>query len=65
VDNATAYWKMMLTPMLENNFPWAFAFGNHDDLASGTGGTRKDLMTVNKSPQNIVFIFPSMIAHLR
>ena len=46
VDNATSYWKMMITPMLTHNIPWAIAFGNHDDLASGTGGTRQDLMKV-------------------
>jgi len=44
VDNATAYWKIIMDVITEFNVPWAITFGNHDDLSSGTGGTRQDLM---------------------
>eukprot|EP01027_Heterolobosea_sp_BB2_P016148 GEZU01023023.1.p1 GENE.GEZU01023023.1~~GEZU01023023.1.p1 ORF type:complete len:321 (-),score=66.27 GEZU01023023.1:446-1408(-) len=52
INNATAYWAQVIAPIVEyvpsfiimNGYPWASIFGNHDDLASGTGGTREDLM---------------------
>ncbi len=47
IDNATAYWRKMVQPMVDLNFYWAITFGNHDDLASGVNGTREDLMKVN------------------
>ena len=46
IDNATAYWKEMVSPMVQAKIPWAVAFGNHDSLASGKGGSRVDLMLV-------------------
>lgn len=46
-NNATAYYKMAITPMLKFGVPWAMTFGNHDALASGSGGTRQDLMKVS------------------
>jgi len=49
IDNATAYWEIMLQPMINAGVPWAFAFGNHDDLASGTGGSRYDLMKFDQT----------------
>eukprot|EP01102_Stenamoeba_stenopodia_P020743 TRINITY_DN8201_c0_g1_i1.p1 TRINITY_DN8201_c0_g1~~TRINITY_DN8201_c0_g1_i1.p1 ORF type:complete len:384 (+),score=63.09 TRINITY_DN8201_c0_g1_i1:36-1154(+) len=49
VNNATAYWKMIMDVITEFNIPWAITFGNHDDLASGTGGTRQDLMAFDIS----------------
>jgi len=39
----------MVAPMNEMIIPWAIAFGNHDDLASGHGGTREDLIKFDMS----------------
>jgi len=47
--NSTNVWKTMITPMLESGFKWAFAFGNHDDLASGPGGSRADIMNFDSA----------------
>jgi len=44
ISNATEYWKQAVLPAIEFSVPWAALFGNHDDLASGVNGTRKDLM---------------------
>eukprot|EP01089_Gocevia_fonbrunei_P022013 TRINITY_DN873_c0_g1_i2.p1 TRINITY_DN873_c0_g1~~TRINITY_DN873_c0_g1_i2.p1 ORF type:complete len:275 (+),score=39.15 TRINITY_DN873_c0_g1_i2:207-1031(+) len=48
-SNATIYWKELLKPCIEHNQRWAMVFGNHDDLASGTGGSRYDLMKFDTS----------------
>eukprot|EP01132_Coremiostelium_polycephalum_P010770 gene10770-13187_t len=44
LNNASIYWMEALKVVMGMGIPWAVAFGNHDDLASGAGGTRSDLM---------------------
>jgi len=61
-SNATAYWKIAMGPAIAAKIPWMIAFGNHDDLASGTNGTRKDLMTYDMTfPLSLSQMGPSDI----
>jgi hypothetical protein len=48
-SNATRYWAQLLQPCIEGGYRWAAVFGNHDDLADGTGGRRRDLMKFDTS----------------
>eukprot|EP00040_Diaphanoeca_grandis_P041233 m.262660 g.262660 ORF g.262660 m.262660 type:complete len:378 (-) comp46571_c0_seq1:52-1185(-) len=43
-NNATAYWAEALSPVLQKPLPFFTVFGNHDDLSTGTGGTKMDLV---------------------
>jgi len=43
-DNATIYWIEVISAAKHRGIPWAITFGNHDDLASGQGGSRNDLL---------------------
>jgi len=62
IDNATDYWREMVNPMIELGYRWAITFGNHDDLASGKGGTRHDLMKFDMSfPLSLSQFGPSNI----
>ena len=38
-----------MKPLIKRNQKWAIIFGNHDDLSSGEGGTREDLMRFDLS----------------
>lgn len=62
MNNATEYWKEAVKPCREYGIPWTIVFGNHDDLSSGSDGTRRDLMKFDREfalslsqfgPQNI------------
>ncbi|XP_064386469.1 uncharacterized protein LOC135335000 isoform X2 [Halichondria panicea] len=45
-SNATVYWSKVVQPCVITSTRWATIFGNHDDL-SASGGTRKDLLSVD------------------
>ncbi|KYQ89102.1 metallophosphoesterase domain-containing protein [Tieghemostelium lacteum] len=49
VSNATKYWQEAVQVAIDRSIPWIVAFGNHDDLSSGTGGSRDDLMAFDQS----------------
>eukprot|EP01133_Synstelium_polycarpum_P019440 gene19440-23279_t len=48
-SNSTGYWFEATSVVRSLGIPWAITFGNHDDLSSGTGGTRQDLMAYDIS----------------
>ncbi|KAF2073612.1 hypothetical protein CYY_005069 [Polysphondylium violaceum] len=45
IDNASIYWIEVISVAKYRGIPWAITFGNHDDLASGQGGSRVDLLS--------------------
>ncbi|EGC32924.1 hypothetical protein DICPUDRAFT_37528 [Dictyostelium purpureum] len=61
IDNATLYWEKAIGVVKQRNIPWAIAFGNHDDLASGTNGSREDLMAFDISLGSYSQFGPSQI----
>jgi hypothetical protein len=47
--NSTIYWSQVVRPCYQGGFHWAVVFGNHDDMAFGDGGTRRDLISLDIS----------------